>query len=102
MSGPVTVPLSKPVTAHGEEVQELTLRPLDGSKEILEFGLPMLNIISSDGESLGIEIRTKVVARYISKLAAVPMSTVQTLQPQDFNRCAAVVQGFFNGGDSEA
>lgn len=98
----ITVPLKKPIKAHGEEVNELHIGELDGSKEILEFGLPVLSVVSADGQSLGIEVRSKVVAKYISKLAQIPMGSVEQLHPMDFNRCAAVIQGFFGDGDGEA
>ena len=40
----VTVNLSKPVTAHGEEVDELTLRePL--TKDVIELGMPTLIVV---------------------------------------------------------
>lgn len=98
----VTVPLKKPIKAHGEEVNELHIAHLDGSSEILEFGLPVLSVISADGQTLGMEIRAKVVAKYICKLAQIPMGSVEKLHPMDFNRCAAVIQGFFGDGDGEA
>jgi hypothetical protein len=96
----VTVPLSKPVTAHGEEVGELAFRePL--TKDVIELGLPTLIVVGDDGGS-GVEVRTKVVARYISRLAAVPMSTVEALALKDYNAASAAVIGFFGTGDGEA
>lgn len=96
----VTVPLSKPVTAHGEEVGELTLRePL--TKDVIELGMPTLIVVGDDGGA-GVEVRTRVVARYISRLAAVPMSTVEALSLKDHTACTAAVMGFFGMGDGEA
>ena len=96
----VTVKLSKPVTAHGEEVGELNFRePL--TKDVIELGLPTLIVVGDDGGS-GVEVRTKVVARYITRLAAVPMTTVEALALKDYNACSAAVIGFFGTGDGEA
>lgn len=95
-----TVTLSKPITAHGEEVSELVLRtPV--TKEVIEIGQPMLIIFGDDGKSTGIEIRQRVVAKWISKLAAIPMSSVEALSLNDYSRCTAVVMGFFGSGDGE-
>ena len=52
----VTVPLSKAITAHGEEVTALVLRP-PVTKDLIELGLPTLVIPSADGGETGIEIR---------------------------------------------
>lgn len=94
------VTLNKPISAHGEQIAELTLRePV--TKEVIEIGQPMLIIIGDEGKSTGIEIRQRVVARWISKLAGIPMSSVEALSIGDFSRCTAVVMGFFGNGDGE-
>lgn len=93
------VKLSKPVTAHDEQISELTLRePTTG--DIIDIGMPTL-IILGDGGETGVEIRQKVVAKYISKLSGTPMSSVRDLSPKDFSACQAVVMGFFGEGGSE-
>lgn len=97
----VTVPLKHPVTAHGEEVGELTLRE-PTTKDIMEIGLPTLLVPSSDGQSVGVEIRQKVVGRYVSRLAQIPMSSVESLNPGDFARCSAAVMDFFGMDDGAA
>lgn len=95
------IPLSKPVKAHGDEVSELTLRE-PTTKDIIELGLPTLIIPGADGQSTGVEIRQPVVARYISRLAAIPMGSVEALAVKDFSLCTAAVMGFFGSGDGEA
>ena len=100
MSGGVTVPLSKPITAHGEEETALTLRP-PTPEDVMQIGLPSLMIPSSDGESVGVEIRAKIIGQYIARLAAIPLSSVKTLSIGDFLRCQGVVMGFFTSGDGE-
>lgn len=95
-----TVTLRRPVKAHGDEVGELTLRE-PTTKDIMEIGLPTLLVPSGDGQAVGVEIRQKVVGRFISRLAQIPMSSVESLHPADFSRCSAVVMGFFEMSDGE-
>ena len=86
-----TFKLRKPITAHGEETTELTLRA-PTTPDIRTIGMPFL-IHASGGEA--IEIRTEIVARYISKLAGIPMSAVDAIEPADFGELSGVVIGFF-------
>jgi hypothetical protein len=96
-----TIKLSKAIKAHGEEVDEVTMRE-PGTKDLMELGLPMLIITGADGQSTGIEIRQPVIARYISRLAAIPMGSVEAMTIKDFSLCSAAVMGFFGSGDGEA
>lgn len=96
----VTVPLSKPIKAHGDEVSELTLRE-PTTKDVIELGMPTLIIPGADGQSTGIEIRQPVVARYVMRLAAIPMGSVEALSLSDFSLCTAAVMSFFGQGDGE-
>lgn len=90
----ITVPLSKAIKAHGDDVAELTLRA-PTTEDIIELGLPTLIIIGADGQSTGVEIRQAVVARYVSRLAAIPLGNVKSLDPKDWSACQAAVMGFF-------
>lgn len=100
MSG-LTITLAKPVAAHGEEVSELTFRePVP--EDIMQIGTPTLLIPSSDGESVGIEIRAKLIGQYISRLAGIPMSSVKALSVADFMQCQGAIMGFFGNGGGEA
>ena len=96
-----TVKLSKPIPAHGEEVGEITLR-VPVPEDVMQIGSPQLLIPSADGESVGIEIRSKVVGQYISRLAAIPMSSVKAMSLGDFTRCQGAVMDFFSNGGGEA
>lgn len=91
------VKLTKPIQAHNEQVEELEFREL-ATPDVCDYGYPQL-IIQRD-EGVAIEIRPKVIAQYISRLAGIPMSSVKSLAPADFDACASVVQGFFNPGGS--
>lgn len=97
----ITIPLSKPIKAHGEEISEIVLRE-PTSEEIIEYGEPRLYIPSQDGVNTGIEIRMPVVARYIMRLGSIPMSSVKTLSRVDLSLCTAAVMHFFGAGDGEA
>lgn len=96
-----TIQLSRPIVAHGEEVGEITLRE-PTPEDVMQIGSPQLLIPSADGESVGIEIRGKVIGQYISRLGSIPMSSVKTMSLGDFTRCQGVVMGFFGGGAGEA
>lgn len=96
----ITVPLRKPIKAHAEEVWELTLRDV-GVKDIMELGTPLLIIPSADGKSSGIEIREQIIGRYISRLAKIPLSSVEAIDPKDWPKFKAVVMGFFEESDGE-
>ena len=103
MSGadPVSVPLAKPITAHGEEVILLALRQ-PTPEDVMQLGSPTLLIPSADGESVGIEIRAKVIGQYIMRLGSIPLSSVKAMAIGDFNRCQGVIMGFFGDGGGEA
>jgi hypothetical protein len=96
-----TIKLSRTIKAHGEEIDEVTLRE-PATKDLMEIGLPMLIITGADGQGTGIEIRQPVIARYISRLAAIPMGSVESMTIKDFSVCSAAVMGFFGSGDGEA
>lgn len=93
-----TVTLSKAINAHGEELTELNFRE-PTVKDIRQIGLPQRLMPSTDGDSVAIDVRADIVAQYIARLAAIPMSSVDQLAIADFNVCMGVVMGFFNGGD---
>ena len=98
MSG-VTVPLSKPVKAHGEDVTELVLREPTVS-DTLDLGMPFA--IDASGESSEIVFRTSVIARYAVRLANVPMGAIKSLAMDDWLAVQGAVQGFFGRSDDAA
>lgn len=95
MSGTVLT-LSRPIKAHGDEVEQITLRE-PTVKDMIEVGQPFL-IIAGDGET-GVRIQNKTVAQYIVRLAQIPMSSVEQMAPTDFTKAQAVVMGFFGEGE---
>lgn len=101
MSESIRVKLSKPIQAHGEEVREITLRP-PLAKDVMEIGSPQLLLPGSDGASVAIEVRAKLIGQYIVRLAGIPLSSVQSMDLPDFMRCQGEIMGFFgNGAETE-
>lgn len=96
-----TLQLIKPIKAHGEEVSEITLSDIV-TKDIMEVGLPTLMIPSADGTSVGVEIRQKVIAQYVIRMAKIPRSSVESLHPADWGKCQEWCMGFFGMNDGEA
>lgn len=87
------VTLSRAITAHGEELTELDLREPTG-EEVMAIGYPYLVVIGED-DTQGIELRPKIVGRYVSKLAGIPPSSLNTLSAGDISKLTAAVMGFF-------
>lgn len=83
-----TLSLSKPITAHGNEVTALTLR-LPTGKDISACGVPYK--LAADGE---MSINAPAMHRMIAQLAAVPPSSVDQMAAGDWNRAAMLVLGF--------
>ena len=91
----VRIELTEPIETGDETVSELTLRRPDG-KVIRELGFPYS--FGSDGDDF--TINTKVCAKYICRLAAVPSSLVDKIAPSDFqDLCVAIVDFFKPGSD---
>lgn len=89
-------PLSKPITAHGEEVTSLTLKKLGPSDARALKALPYY--IAAD-ESVRIDV--DVGAKFIVKMAGIPMSSVDQLDLADLNALCWKVAGFFLSPESE-
>ncbi len=88
--------LSKPITAHGEEITEIEFSEPTG-KQVIEIGLPYS--MSSDSD---ISLKMALVCRYITALGKIPPSAVAQMSPPDLNSAAWVVAGFFIGEEKEA
>ncbi len=83
------VQLSKPISAHGEEVTSLTLREPTG-KDVKECGVPF------GIEGGGVVLQPAPAAKLISRLAGIPSSSVDALSAPDFLTLANTVIGFFS------
>lgn len=88
-----TVKLFKPVIAHGNEIASLAFREPTGD-DIIQCGFPV-----HMGETVS-TINTAAIAKYISRLAQVPPSTVRQLSAADFQRCVGAIIPFFADGEA--
>ncbi|HSH72341.1 MAG TPA: phage tail assembly protein [Methylophilaceae bacterium] len=86
-------PLTRPIQAHGTDVTSIELKEPTG-QQIIDIGFPYL-ILPGDGDEPAIEIRTKVIAKYIVVLGGIPPSSVGQLSGPDLSSLMGVVMGFF-------
>lgn len=84
--------LNKPVTAHGETVSVLEFNEPTG-KDVRELGYPY-----QMNQDESIKLQAHIIAKYIVKLASVPLSTVDQMSPADLNSVGWLVAGFFLQG----
>ena len=97
----LTIVLGKPVTAHGEEIDHITLRA-PTTADLIELGQPM-RLIPGDGMTdPAIDVRMKVVANYVARLATIPLSSVKAMSLSDFGKATQAVLGFFGEGSTGA
>lgn len=88
------IKLSKSVRAHGDELYVLELREPTG-KDVRELGFPY----TASGDA-GVKMDAGVMAKYISRLAGVPPSSVDEMQPSDLNTISWEIVGFFLGSSA--
>ena len=93
MSDTISIPLTQPLKAHGEEITELTLRQ-PKAKDCAQIGLPYTIKMDDDGGQQMV-INAAIAARFLSQLAAVPTSTIHAMTVADFNAAIGVLLGFF-------
>lgn len=86
--------LRKEITANGEQVSELELRE-PNSQDLILLGIPMS--FSPEG---GTEIKMAAVAKYVSRLASIPPSSVLEISPMDLMDLALEIVGFFSEPES--
>ncbi|WP_407438669.1 phage tail assembly protein [Lelliottia sp.] len=84
--------LKHPVTAHGETVSVLEFNEPTG-KDVRELGYPY-----QMNQDESIKLQAHIIAKYIVKLASVPLSTVDQMSPGDLNAAGWLVAGFFLQG----
>ena len=96
----LTIPLSAPVMAHGEEITCLVLRQ-PTTADLIELGQPMRLLPGTGMEDAAVEVRMGVVAHYVARLASIPLSSVKSLSLGDFGRATQAVLGFFGEDGSD-
>lgn len=83
------IKLKKSIEAHGNEINSLEFRELT-TRDTINFGEPIN--YNANGEAV---INYKVVAKYISALASIPISSVEKLSIHDFKECKEIILSFF-------
>lgn len=91
----LTIQLSQPITIKGKPFAEITLRDITGP-DAIEIGLPYLLLSMAEDGLVAFEFRVSVLVRYISRLAGIPIESVQHLSIRDLGKCHAFIHGFFN------
>ena len=84
--------LKHPIEHAGEKISELDLKE-PTTKMCKQLGMPYT--VDLDGMP---HLNTAVCAAYISKLAGLPPSVIETLSLNDFNVLCWRVMGFFGEG----
>jgi hypothetical protein len=90
----LVIPLRKPLQAHGEEIKELHFRePTAG--DIEACGSPVMVDFLNQAEPK-MTYETKAMFAMMSRLAAVPPSTIKTMHTKDWEYAAlALAHRFF-------
>ncbi|UEP49656.1 phage tail assembly protein [Burkholderia ambifaria] len=84
------IQLSKPIEAHGETLNVLEMcEPTPADVRAIK-ALPY----AVDQEE-NVHMRPEIVAKYISRCASIPPSSVDQIDLTDFNEICWVVAGFF-------
>lgn len=89
---PLKFPLTKPIDAHGEEVSELTFRA-PTALDLIEVGCPVR--IDMGGDAPTIHHDERRFATMMSRLAAVPPSSIARMDHRDFIEAEHVLTPFF-------
>lgn len=84
--------LNHPITAHGETLSVLEFNEPTG-KDVRELGYPY-----QMNQDESIKLQAHIIAKYIVRLANVPLSTVDQMSPGDLNAAGWLVVGFFLQG----
>ena len=84
--------LGHPITAHGETLSVLEFNEPTG-KDVRELGYPY-----QMNQDESIKLQAHIIAKYIVRLANVPLSTVDQMSPGDLNAAGWLVAGFFLQG----
>lgn len=84
--------LGHPITAHGETLSVLEFNEPTG-KDVRELGYPY-----QMNQDESIKLQAHIIAKYIVRLANVPLSTVDQMSHGDLNAAGWLVAGFFLQG----
>lgn len=89
----ISIKLSKPIMAHGEELEEVKLRE-PTVNDFMRSGYPVLITISMDG-GVTFAIDAQKMTPMISNIAGIPPSSVRMLKTSDYATLATWFASFF-------
>jgi hypothetical protein len=91
----IVIELATPVMAHGELLKKITFRhPTGGDIMTLGDEYP----IHIDWATGTVRPNPPAMGQMMSTLAAVPPSTIKSMDAEDWSTCAFALQGFFPPG----
>lgn len=89
----IKLKLSKPIEAHGNQIDEIELREPLG-KDVRKCGLPF-TVVQRESGAVGPEYNTEAAAKMISELSGIPPSSVDKMSAADFTAAMDALFGFF-------
>lgn len=95
----VVIALSKPIPAHGADISEIRCRKPTGG-DMMAVGNPVTFNAFAEDPSKTIQVDPSVMGRMISRLAGIPTSSVERMEPQEFMSLAWRLSVFFIPGGS--
>lgn len=93
------VVFSRPYNAYGDEVRKIRLRRPTGM-DLRKCGYPMRAVLNPDTQQMdGLDFVPSNIAKLIVALSnpPLPMSTVDSLELDDYEKCSKLVCSFFTG-----
>jgi hypothetical protein len=94
-----TVPLAKPIAAHGETLNELVLRR-PTVKELRACGQPYR--VSGAGEGGSVQADYNACAKLLAAICGVPPSSIDEMDSGDFDDACMILVGFTKPAPREA
>ncbi len=90
----VVLTLAKPVMALGEDILELRFRAPTG-KDLIELGNPVSVNVYSDDPIQTVKVDWSIMGRMMSRLAGVPLTTIEALPPNVLTKAATELSPAF-------
>ncbi len=87
-----TIPLAKPIAAHGETLTQLVLRR-PTVKEMRTCGQPY-RLSDASGGGFALQADYDACAKLISAICAIPPSSVDDMDAADFDNASMMLVGF--------
>lgn len=94
----VSIPLSKPLPAHGGERTILELRDVDAGDAVAMRVAPftVTNVGKGAGDEVRFEVRYDIAMGYLVRLSGLDEITLGALSLKDFNRACNSLVGIWN------